>query len=435
MNKENESKIFSLLKKDLASAATSEYKKLNLKFNPFPRAGIANVNNSNINLNLFPVNTKIEQKVTDFIRRTILAESNNKDKYLGLTILGDYGTGKTQLLMFIKAILDSLSNAEKIPQRPFVLYIDNPGTTLSELISSIIYEIGHENLKKYIWNHVLNLLTKQLGQTEFNKKFKVIPDMFKDSNPWHEDHINSYKTFLNACYKSYGSAIQSNKFKNDFFDFVINLLVAKHRDPYICKKLMDLLDEDLGMYKTWASVSLKGTRSIEKREVGFIKTIMHLLKDNGFTHIYILVDEFEDITVGRLKKSQADNYLYNLRTLIDQEREWAIVFAMIPEALDKIEELSPPLANRITTMTIEISKLTNKEAVDLVANYLHFARLIEDNSKLFPFTEESIETLNEHFNSNPRILLSRLFQIIEDVKRISKDKLPIEKKNILKLIQ
>ena len=59
---------------------------------------------------------------------------------------GEYGAGKTQTLMYIKYLFNNIKSNEI---KPYVIYIDNPGQRLSELIGGIVAQIGVENFKKY----------------------------------------------------------------------------------------------------------------------------------------------------------------------------------------------------------------------------------------------------------------------------------------------
>ena len=119
--------------------------KFGLKYNPFPRAGIANLNDSDeTTLALQPALVSTATEIVNYMKDALShAGLNEDDKYLSLVIQGEYGSGKTQTLMFIKALFDSLNTPSF---KPYVVYIDNPGTKLSELIGDVISQIGIEAL-------------------------------------------------------------------------------------------------------------------------------------------------------------------------------------------------------------------------------------------------------------------------------------------------
>ena len=68
------------------------------------------------------------------------------------------------------------------------------------------------------------------------------------------------------------------------------------------------LKQDVYKRQALTSGSLK---QLKGKEARVIKYIVKLVKEQGFSDFFILVDEFEDITEGRLTKSQIDNYVYN----------------------------------------------------------------------------------------------------------------------------
>lgn len=101
-----------------------------------------------------------------------------------------------------------------------------------------------------------------------------------------------------------------------------------------------------------------------------------------YTDFIILIDEFEEITAERLKRTDIDNYLRNLRLLIDREKNWCSVFAMTSKALAMIEEYSAPLAGRIKGTIIDLKPLNSDAIKTMIANYLSVAR---NTKKTIPF--------------------------------------------------
>lgn len=72
----------------------------------------------------------------------------------------------------------------------------------------------------------------------------------------------------------------------------------------------------MGSLNKWHSL-----KQLKGKEARVIKYIVKLVKEQGFSDFFILVDEFEDITEGRLTKSQIDNYVYNPAYLTRQNKE------------------------------------------------------------------------------------------------------------------
>ena len=121
------------------------------------------------------------------------------------------------------------------------------------------------------------------------------------------------------------------------------------------------------------------------------------------------MDEFEDLTTGRLSKAQLDNYIHNLRTLLDKHREWCLLFAMNPKALSRLVELSPPLADRITIRRLDINNLNIDETKRVIESYLNLAEFKDE----FPFTEDALEYINETCDGNVRRILKATFVLFE----------------------
>jgi hypothetical protein len=410
----------------------NKYERLNLKFNPFPVSGSTYIHSSDeLTSYLEPVEESVRKNIFDFIISSLKKQTHTDDNYQGMTILGEYGSGKTQLLMYLKFLLESTKIPEK---KPYVIYIDNPGVKISELISAIIAEIGHANLKKYLWKFVINKLSE--NKESFYTDLGLNKSLLLTEDPFDDSKNNSYKLFIESCKKS---TLNKSTNKSDFNDKWKNLLISVLKDKqingkedgFIAQEFFNILDDDLGVSSTWDNL-LYSQKTIEKREVNFINAIISLLHCEGFTNVFMLIDEFEDITRGRLTKLQVDNYLYSLRTLLDKERRWSVVFAMTSNAFDKLKNEVPPLAERMTTIKTQLqSDLTDEQVKKLVLNYISFAQ-IEDKG-LFPFSVESIAEINQRKEKNARRILSFCSQVIEKALELEESQLPISKEFITQL--
>lgn len=73
--------------------------KFGLKYNPFPRAGIANLADPDeVTLALQPALTSTATDIVNYMKDALsFAGTNTEDKYLSLVILGEYGSGKPKL--------------------------------------------------------------------------------------------------------------------------------------------------------------------------------------------------------------------------------------------------------------------------------------------------------------------------------------------------
>ena len=125
---------------------------------------------------------------------------------------------------------------------------------------------------------------------------------------------------------------------------------------------------------------------------------------------------FEEITTERLKPTDIDNYLRNLRSLIDREKNWCSVFAMTGLALENIRTYSPPLAARIDDRIVDLQRLDVESCTMLISNYLSIARDNQDHN-ISPFTIPAIETLlntkDKQLAGSPRFVVKTCYMLLQ----------------------
>jgi len=406
-----------LARMDFKPDTSKQFEKLGLLFNPFPRAGISDLNSSPYLIGkLEPIDETVKKGIEEFVTDSLFPNNSiSHDKYISAVIRGDYGLGKTQTLLYAKLILESFKQLKEYNKRPYVVYIDNPGAKLSELIGVIISQIGEENFKRYLWNIAFEKIAS-------NKKFKeeilsyspqgeFIFD--EDKDPFDPVNLVSYKSFLDAWYSK---ALNTNpKRKKEFQDklksFINTIFKDEFKNPTIAIFFYDLLSENLGINKTWEALTSGGAKELDKKEVYIISAILKMVESEGYTDFYILVDEFENVTAGRLSPSEIDRYVTNLRTLIDTERNWCSLFAMTPPALQRLKSVSPPLAERISSRVIDLKSLNDERAKTIIINYLNLART--ESTEIFPFDDSGITTLRDKSRGIPRVFLKSCFSFIQ----------------------
>jgi len=430
-NKDILNEILSKQTNDLKVKEDEKYKNLRLKFNPFPKSGTTNINSSDFyNQQLFPVDQKVKDQIVDFISHSLNDNYlDPEDKFISGTITGDYGSGKTQLLMFVKYLLGEVSLVQG-KKNPYVIYIDNPGVYLLELIGSIISKIGEENLKKFIWNKIIIGIRSNRHLRDKLAKFENrSTSLFQDVNPdpYSDENTVSYKKFLNSFVRYINTPRHRKEFENSFKEVLLHVLEIEAGNSILAQYFYQLISEDYGINKTWEALSSGSIKQLNKKEAEIIKYIVRLIKEQGYSDFFILVDEFEDITEGRLSKPQVDNYVYNLRTLLDEHREWCLLFAMTGQALKKLRSVSPPLADRISSRLIVLQDFNNEQAKNIIINYLNIAR---DNkvSELIPFDDSGINKLNELVEGNARNFLKNCYFMVEKAAETNKADVTIDSK-------
>lgn len=395
------------------------FEKFGLEYNPFPKSGTANTNESSeFTKLLFPIDSSVREDIENYVIDSLFSEDENDHKLI-CTITGDYGTGKTQLLLYAKWLIQSL------PRNAYVVYINNPETKLSELIGSIIEHIGQEQFKKYLWEQLLVSLksndTYKNQLLDFVKKSRVAKqvglfdseDISIQSHPFSVENEANHKAFLDAFLNLLPLPNDKKEFNNLLRQILIEILLENNdRDSVIANYFYNLISEDFGVNKTWETITSGSGQYLDNKVVKLLNAIINIIQSQGFERFYLLVDEFEDITSGRLAKKEVDNYSHNLRTLIDKERRWCLLIAMTSAALKDLKLISPPLVDRLTDREIKIERLSKEQAKQIFINYLNTAR--EENSEsTFPFSEEAINYINSNSEELPRLVLRRANYLLE----------------------
>lgn len=395
------------------------FEKFGLEYNPFPKSGTANTNESSeFTKLLFPIDNSVREDIENYVIDSLFSEDENDHKLI-CTITGDYGTGKTQLLLYAKWLIQSL------PRNAYVVYINNPETKLSELIGSIIEHIGQEQFKKYLWEQLLVTLksneTYKNQLLDFVKKSRVAKqvalfdsdDISIQSHPFSVENEANHKAFLDAFLNLLPLPNDKKEFNNLLRQILIEILLENNdRDSVIANYFYNLISEDFGVNKTWETITSGSGQYLDNKVVKLLNAIINIIQSQGFERFYLLVDEFEDITSGRLAKKEVDNYSHNLRTLIDKERRWCLLIAMTSAALKDLKLISPPLVDRLTDREIKIERLSKEQAKQIFINYLNTAR--EENSEsTFPFSEEAINYINSNSEELPRLVLRRANYLLE----------------------
>lgn len=405
-------------------------KKFELNFNPFPKSGIAIINDSdNIVSKLAPVDEEVTRKIVTYIHDALYSGSIENqglrtDKYVSLIVRGEYGSGKTQTLMFIKYLFNNIKNNNI---KPYVVYVDNPGQKLSELIGGIVAQIGVENFKKYIWNIFISYLDKQpdIKTDLFRKSYKKEVSLFPISEIENDNYANltntvqNYKELIDKL--TFGkNNVEKKQLVERLKSHIINSLIPETGSPVVAEYFYDILSETIGVSKSWDMLTTGNVKELDKREVNILKAIVKIVCEQlEYTDFIILIDEFEEITAERLKRTDIDNYLRNLRLLIDREKNWCSVFAMTSKALAIIEEYSAPLAGRIKGTIIDLKPLNSDAIKTMIANYLSVAKNSPKDNSIYPFDESGIKQmleLNENYKQlkgSPRFILKLCYTLLQ----------------------
>ena len=401
---------------------TALKERFGLEYNPFPRSGIAIISEADkIAERLMPVDECTLNVIVNFITDALYAHLDNpdsEDRYMSMVVRGEYGSGKTQTLMFIRYLLKNLKN-EMV--KPYVVYIDNPGQKLAELVGAIVSQIGVENFRKYLWGIFMEYLDKNqdVKQSLVSQPQARETSLFDDFEPTLSlsANIQNYKELVDIITAGKNAA-EKKQLLQTLKDHMVKSYAEVAESPVVATYLYDVVSETIGISKSWDMLTSGSVKEMDKREVYILKAIVNIVrKQLGYTDFFILIDEFEEITAERLKKTDIDNYLRNLRLLIDREKNWCSVFAMTGKAMGIIESYSPPLASRITGSVVDLKPLNKDNFKQVVGNYLSIARQDGAEESIEPFDESALEEMLQvkapQLKGSPRFLLKLCYQLLQ----------------------
>jgi Cdc6-like AAA superfamily ATPase len=366
---------------------------LGLKFNPFPLAGLPR----HI---LPPLDEGTIEKIIFFIRST-----HRENDYSGLTIVADFGMGKTHLMKFIQYVIErfnKVAQENKIDFSAVTCFIDRPEDTPQMVIHKIIEDIGVDKVRKYIWKIIIDTFGKD--PKAFCEKYQSKPSLIATSlEDWEklfeEPTKSNHLQFLKHFRKLNGNFMKLQETAKEIIkaQIVPDSAIA---DRYLTlvfspeEKIADLSWDILAGYRS--------KRDIQRKELLFLNSVVTILRTVGFKHLYVFVDEFEDIQ--KLSSAKKSNYLLTLNTLINKESHWSVIVSLTEDVLEEEIKKEPPLYDRLTTQRIEIEPLDVEKGKKLIIYYLNLARDQEAES-LHPFTQESIEKIIKISKGNYRSFL------------------------------
>lgn len=399
-----------------------DYSKVRLKFNPFPPAAIPR-------FLLPPIEEDIMEDIIKFIASTHASYGKEEyGEYAGLTIIGEYGMGKTHLMKFIKSLVDGLTKDEKGTFSAVTCYIDRPEDSPQRVIHRIIEQIGLDTIRKYIWTILIDEFQKDINS--FTKKLKSRQTLYQSTdeewkNLFNEPIKSNYLDFLNKFNKLGGNL---KSLQEESRKIIKEKMIVS--DDTLADRYLGLIFTEKKTDTSWDILAgYISSRDLQRKEVKFLNSIVEILRKNEFNLLYVLVDEFED--VSKLTGVKLTNYLLTMNTLINNEKRWAIIVSLTRDALNKIKEESVPLYDRLTSYKIELKPLDYPKAKKLVLNYLNIARE-EKSDSLYPFSDELVKKMIGISKGNYRSLIRLAHKAIEH-SLLQDVKLPLTE-NIMEVI-
>lgn len=379
------------------------YPNLGLTFNPFPAAGIPKVPN------IYTLDEETKKSVLNFLHSTYSIGTDVEDgEYAGLTIVADYGMGKTHLMKYIIYVLQQLN--EKSSNSNFsavTCFIDRPEDSPQKVIYKILDQIGSDTIRKYLW---MVLIKKFNEMPDFRNRFRSQMKLVLESDDWNELFTeptkSNYLDFL-AKFTRFGGNIQ--KLQDEARKIIKTDIIDN--DDVLSEKYFNLLFPSKKNDASWdILIGSKSSSDLDKKEVKFLNSIVKILQQNDIGMLYLFIDEFEDVT--KISRPKLTDYLLTLNTLINNERKWAVVITVTEEVLNKIKLESPPLYDRLTTYIVRIQQLNLDHAQIMIAKYLNLARNTQSQS-IDPFSTELIQKMLDVSKGNYRSFIRLAHRALE----------------------
>ena len=342
-----------------------------LKFNPFPPAatGVAFSGDMWLPADWF---SEIGQRINEL-------STGGGSK--ALTIVGEYGAGKTYVLHW-------LMEKEFRKRRILPFFFDNPGVAFYDLANQLLRQVGRYELSKTLWELLYN------PQNDPSLQGRLIDLTFPE---WLErlGDRTARKREVNFLAQEMRRSGLSDE---EEVSYRFAQLITDTRDS---------------PYYEFRNFIPRNANSLiaEKEEARYFLTLLRILrKIFEVDGIAFLIDEFEDIALGkRLAKRQISEYTATLRRLLDaaSAEEFWLALSITPEGLEQTYMLEPALRDRLSA-SFQISSLSDSDAFDLVSNRLKSAWTEETYEGIWPFQEGVISVIKPVNRSTPRKLIKVL---------------------------
>lgn len=369
-----------------------------LEYNPFPPAA------SGVGIGeKLSIPTPWETKITNLLN--LLRGSRGPKAF---PLIGRYGSGKTYLLRWLE---------QRFAQQGILPYFfDNPGLQFYDLANTLMRRVGRYEFSKALWE--LSKKSLYMGQP------RLIELNFEG---WLRSIAS--KTEREKATRDLKKVYQDLKLTDDEeIAYRLAMIVA----GTVAKPYFDYRD-----FVTGGKESLVA----EKAEAPYFRTLIRaLIKINNVNGVAFLLDEFEEVSLGRrISKRQGHEYLSTLRRLInlsETENLW-IITAMTEEGAKTTEEIEPGLWERFTEKgqyRFIIEPLTVQEAESLLKWWFDKARLGEARKgSLFPFPGDAISMLKKRTVLYPRTLIRFGFFLLSEGMN-NNEKAPIQTEFVQQVI-
>jgi len=370
-------------------------KALGLIRNPFPPTGVAGMSTGEVP---FLLRARCRSTLNMFVKAAL--EGND---FCGLVIVGEYGSGKTSILRYFA---HAVNNAQGFGIPVGSIYVSSPGSSFSDILQSMIRAIGKEILVKYGWALFIKWLKGSPGDQRFIEVGLPYPD--KEHLITINDAGSFWEVFDNKL-------LASRKIITNAVNMV---MVRELPDPYFARNLAEMMLGDRSTAsETWSEFSKPVSSYGTKKPVvsDRMASILKICRVNGIDHLFVLVDEFEDVAFNRMSKKMRDDFTATLRAIIgDQGSNLSIVIASNLPGWRLLVRSDASLEDRFK-FKIELDQLDDEEVFELINKYITHAKDPDSESTAkMVFSRELTSFVANTRHRIPRPILITFHALVEN---------------------
>lgn len=391
---------------------TERYHRYGLTENPFPLGG----NYPEAYLPYTYYDNEKEQKIRDFLISTFVREEFN-----GLLVLGGYGSGKSHVLHFMKEVINSEPFFGKKAQ---CFLIQNPSVAPEDILLSMLREMKLSVVQDMIFRQVSASLQEQYGTSylnflrDFTNFSPQIPIDGEAYSPPSSQNLFTltYREFLKHLVDR--NLKINHRYLQNFARDVLSQRLSAVADVLINDLVQLIAAEDT--MKSWESF-LASRLLRSKSSLGveyYLQAFLELFKASGIRHVYLLVDEVEDLRTQRINAKATVEYLATLRKMIQHNyRMFSLVLACTRDAWADLRQLYTAIEDRFP-LTLDLAS-SQAEIKHVVLRYLAQAQLDDINLENVwsPFTENGVDAVIAGRGLVLRHVLTALRSVLDEAAR------------------
>lgn len=385
-----------------------------------------------------PMLNKIDQFMTAFL-------ANRASR--GMVFIGDYGTGKTYHLKWMRNKFDQMEGVRTI-------YLETPGIEPYDLVRGVLNEIGEEQIAKGLWNMLRPFIVedvKEVGSTQFLARYASdievkgrkstskthspsrSPELFGDGyfGDLRDEDLLDHRLFLQAFDRK--GHLSREKLRDYYLKKLFGTKApAVTNNVAVARELASICFYDgAPALQSWERLVIPGTGNTSafppQGEPGFLQAIVRVLVHSGVEYLVLFLDEFEKVPLLQtMTEKEAKRYLDTIRMLIDRswhELPFGWVLGSNNDAWGLATRENAALSSRIDQVVLPRANTVGL-ARYIISKFLEPARTGPVANELDPFPQDLLEITPLPLRRTPRDLVRLCDNIIEAAAR-KKVKSPI----------